>query len=87
MVEMNPSGQRRPVRGWQPTRVPRPSQIINDLHGGLYQKQAETDIKYLRNDRTPSTTTTITTSPTRYDEQQPPIMAHVNPPATSVSSL
>eukprot|EP00978_Attheya_sp_CCMP212_P015298 scaffold39446_cov58-Attheya_sp.AAC.2 len=75
---MNPPGRRLPSRGCQSTRVPRPSQIIDDLHV-LYPKQTETDIKYLRNDRTPSTTTTITTSPTHYDEQQPAIMAHVNP--------
>eukprot|EP00978_Attheya_sp_CCMP212_P000752 scaffold1516_cov53-Attheya_sp.AAC.1 len=87
MAEMNPPGRRRPVHGWHPTRVPQPSQIIDELHAH-YQKQTEEDIKYPRNTKTPSTTTTTTTSPTHHDEQQPSIMAHVNPrPARTPTTL
>eukprot|EP00978_Attheya_sp_CCMP212_P026977 scaffold89841_cov50-Attheya_sp.AAC.3 len=60
MAEMNHPGQRPPGRGWHSTRVPRPRQIIDDLQ--------EKDIKYPP--RNTTTTTKITTGPTRYDEAQ-----------------
>ena len=54
-----------------------PSQTIDDLHAHYQKILTKSDSKRLRN----TTTTTITTSPTRDDEQHPLKMTHVNLPA------